>query len=131
MPQNFGYKNAWIAVRSEDSRVVAEALGLTGVKAATWQQGVEEEAYAVEGIVFVTPPLQGWVLAAGVSLFSPDDVSPYVRPLIERLSSQFGEAQYFATHRVVEFHVWASASSGRLSRGFAYLGESSPKARRT
>jgi hypothetical protein len=56
-------------------------------------------------------------------LFASGQPSLFVKPLLERLSRRFGEAQYFCTHRVVEMHVWARAIQGRLVRGYGYSGE--------
>jgi hypothetical protein len=39
------------------------------------------------------------------------------------LSSTFGEAHAYATHRVIEYHHWMLARNGILLRSFAYLGE--------
>jgi hypothetical protein len=52
------------------------------------------------------------------------------QPLQQRLDGRRGlaggeqrEAQYFATHRVVESHTWARAVRGRLVRGYGWVGE--------
>jgi hypothetical protein len=42
---------------------------------------------------------------------------------IVTLSATFGEAQGFASHRVIEYHHWMLARNGRLVRCFAYIGE--------
>ncbi len=120
LPQNFGYKLCWVAVRSDDSQAVAKALELSGVKASAWQEGIQS---AYESSVFVTPSLQNWVLAAGIPFAPQEHIAESVTSRVESLSRSFGEAQYFCTHRVVEFHVWARAVDGRLVRGFAYIGD--------
>src|SRR5947199_331590 len=78
---------------------------------------------AYQSSVLVTPPLADWTLAVGTALFPPGRAEAFVKPLLERLSGQFGEAQYFCTHRDVELHVWARATQGRLVRGYGWLGE--------
>jgi hypothetical protein len=40
------------------------------------------------------------------------------------LSKEFGEAQFFCTHRIVEYHCWALATNGQVNRVYSYLGES-------
>ena len=95
-------------------------LGLRGVRAATWAEGI---AAAYDASVFVTPPLASWTLAAGTALFPLDRVEAFVKPLLERLSRSFGEAQYFGTHQVVELHLWARARHGRLVRGYGWPGK--------
>lgn len=50
---------------------------------------------------------------------SVDVISRRVAELIFR----FGEAQGYATHRVVEYHHWILAKEGQVVRCFAWLGE--------
>jgi hypothetical protein len=120
LPVPFGPKIAWLALDATDAEAVAAALGLRGGQAATWADGIDG---AYQGSVFVTPPLADWTLAVGTGLFPPDRVEAFVKPLLERLSLQFGDAQYFCTHRDVELHVWARARKGKLVRGYGWLGD--------
>ncbi len=121
-PVPFGYKCAWLAIKTEDPQAVIEALGLQNVRESGWQKGV---AAAYGGEVFVTPPLNGWVLAASISLpeitdkTRPDQLSP----LVKSLGKRFPDVQYFGTHRVVEYHGWLRATDGEIVRRYAYLGE--------
>jgi hypothetical protein len=119
VPVPFGYKVAWFALSTDNPRAAADALGLHEIRLSRWAEGVEA-AYGLH--VFVTPPLNGWVLAVGRSFFPPNLPEPFVKPLIQRLSRPFSAAQYFCTYRVSENHIWAIASEGRLVRGFAYDG---------
>ena len=64
-----------------------------------------------------------WTLAVGSALFVSGAPAPVVKPLLEGLSRQFEEAQYFGTHRVIEKHVWGRAVQGRLVRGYGWIGE--------
>ena len=43
--------------------------------------------------------------------------------LVRDLSSAFGEAQGFASHRVIEYHHWILARNGHIAGSFAYIGE--------
>ncbi len=61
-------------------------------------------------------------MAAGTALFPPDRVDAFVKPLLERLSRQFGDARYFGTHRDAKLHLWARARQERLIRGYGRLG---------
>jgi hypothetical protein len=96
-------------------------LGLVNAKDSTWSEGIAQ-AYA--GSVFVAPPLGSWTLAVGLPLAPADDTEGSVRPALEELGRRFGEAQYFSTHRVSEFHVWARAVGGKLVRAYGYVGDS-------
>ncbi|MBK7399777.1 MAG: hypothetical protein IPJ34_26860 [Myxococcales bacterium] len=103
---------------------MASGVGITDVATVSWTAGVEA-AYASDGrSAFVTPPIDGWVLVAGVTLFGlagsmkTDTVKlpDRIRRLSETLSTQ---VQYFATHRVSEAHQWVSADKGVLVRAFS------------
>ena len=121
-PRGFGFKTAWWALPCSDTAAVAAAIGLQDAQPANWQTGVK---YAYDRRVFVTPPVDGWTLITGFRLHRGGD-SPreeVIDPLLE-LSSKFGAALVFASHRVVDYHLWAKAVGGSLVRGYAYLGES-------
>lgn len=120
MPTPFGPKTAWLAVETTDTKALGEALELREYGEATWADGI---AAAQQGAVFVTPPLADWTLAVGTALFPPDRTDAFVKPLVERLSDQFGEAQYFATQSDFQLHIWARARRGRLVRGYGWLGQ--------
>lgn len=120
LPLPFGPKTAWLALDTTDTAAVATALGLRGVREATWAEGIDA---AYQSSVFVTPPLADWTLAVGTALVPPDRVEAFVKPLLERLSGLFGDAQYFCTHRDVELHIWARARLGQLVRGYGWLGQ--------
>ena len=119
LPISFGYKIAWIAVPSDDGRAVADALGLHQIKRSSWESGIAR-AHESKGI-FVTPPVEGWTLAAGSLPEAGDDA---LLGLLENLSRQFGQAFYFASHRVVEYQAWARADHSVIQRAFAWIGES-------
>jgi hypothetical protein len=55
-PVPFGYKCAWLAIRTENSQAVVHALGLQNVRKSGWQSGIDA---AYSGDVFVTPPIKG------------------------------------------------------------------------
>jgi hypothetical protein len=120
LPVPFGPKLAWLALDSIDTEAVVTSLDTKGAQPASWSEGI---AAAALSSIFVTPPLGDWTLAVGAVLFPPEQVDQFVKPLLERLSHQFREAQYYCTHRDVELHAWARAKEGRLVRGYAWLGQ--------
>lgn len=120
VPIPFGPRMAWLAVETNDTAAVAAALRLEETHKARWAEGIEA---ASKGAVFVTPPLADWTLAASAALFPPDRVETFVKPLLEQLSDDLGEAQYFGTHSDVGLQIWAKARKGRLVRGYGWLGE--------
>ena len=117
-PLPFGPRVAWLALDTTDTAAVAQALGLRGVRDATWRVGVEA---AYQSFAFVTPPLGDWTLAVSTALFPPDRVAGYVKPLLERLSRQFGDAQYFCTQQDIGLHAWARRGRGGWSEATAGL----------
>jgi hypothetical protein len=119
-PVAFGYKMIWLAVKTNDTEAVVNALSLTDVQAANWQTGVEA---AYHGRLFVSPPLDDWTFVLSRELPQDDELQGQLAEFLSVLSARFGEVQYFATHRVVEFHAWALYRDGREIRAFAYIGD--------
>ena len=119
----FGYKTCWLAVRDRTTAEVADALRLTKRVAMAFGPGTDL-AYGTG--VYVTPELAGWTLA-----HSQNELWEYLEPTDTRfaarlagLSARLGEVQFFATHRVSEYHAWAWARDGHLLRAYCYIGDS-------
>lgn len=114
-PVPFGYKTAWAAVRCDDPRRVMAALGLEGARESGWREGLALAGR--DGQVFVSPCLEGFVLAVGLeeTLGRAED--------LPRWAAEFGEVQFFATHRVAEYHRWGRYAGGRLIRDYCWCGE--------
>jgi hypothetical protein len=89
-PTPFGYKISWLAVRSEDPRGLAEAIGLRKTTESGWSHGIEA---AYRGEAFVSPPVRGWVLVVSSSLPVAGDGKSKDRctSLLARLIKQFPE----------------------------------------
>ncbi len=122
-PEGFGYKCVWFAVKTDNKNRLAEILQLTNISDCNWQVGVDK---AYSGSVFITPPIDGWTLACGWGLPHGDSKQGIqeVKSILQTLSKEFGEAQFFCTHRVTEYHCWIKAINGRINRVYSYLGES-------
>ena len=122
-PLPFGFKTGWISVRTTDMKAVAKSLPLRSERAANWKHGIEA---AYEGdTVFITPPVNGWICVVGEWAAGMGDRRSVesVARTVSGLSSRFGEAHGYATHRVIEYHHWIMAKQGRVVRCFAYIGE--------
>jgi hypothetical protein len=121
----FGPKQAWLAIRGGDvpADAVMGALGVRDLGEVDWRLGLDL-AYVNDDRVVVTPPLAGaggraWVLVVGRWLLGPAAVD------VAGLSAKLGtEVQFFATHRVIEFHRWERAVDGETVRAFTYIGTS-------
>jgi len=121
-PIDFGYKIVWIAVKSDNKSEISKILGLNDLKPSNWKSGIES---AYENSVFITPQIGEWTLAVGMGLPHGDSQESIekLEDLLNELSAEFGEAQFFGTHRVVEYHNWMKSVDGKIERIYAYLGE--------
>jgi hypothetical protein len=121
-PEGFGPKCVWLAFRGATPEAVARALDLRNVAPSTWAEGLKS---AYGGGVFVTPPVDGWVLAASTRFPDPGDKQheDKATPVLTRLSQAFGEVQYFGTYDDLGWHAWARFVKGAAVRKLAYLGE--------
>jgi hypothetical protein len=119
----FGYKCMWFAVKTDNKNMLAEILKLKNISDCNWQVGID---MAYKGSVFITPPIDGWTLACGWGLPHGDSKEGIdeVKNILKTLSKEFGEAQFFCTHRVTEYHCWIKATNGQVDRVYSYLGES-------
>jgi len=128
-PVRFGHEMAWLAVRTADTAAVVKGLGLVGHHAANWQTGVAAiyDPHFSDHSIFVSPPVAGWTLVAGLSL--PQPLGPgfvdKCSPLLRGLSEEFGEAQYFNSYPPLDYFAWAQAVDGCICRGLA-IGDAGP-----
>ena len=120
-PVPFGYKTAWIAIRTQDTNAVAIALDLQNVRSANWEYGIWQAIDSDDHSIFVTPPINGWTLAVGAPILLEADDHAASRAM--ELSRRFGEAQFFASMRITDAYIWARAINGNLIRLF-YEGDS-------
>jgi hypothetical protein len=119
----FGYKCMWFAVKTDNTSRLAELLELKNVSDCNWRAGVDK---AYNGSVFITPSIDGWTSACGWGLPHGDSKEGIeeVKRVLRILSTELGEAQYFCTHRVSEYHCWMKAINGQIERAYSYSGES-------
>src|SRR5688572_12359090 len=119
LPIQFGYKNSWLAIKSPTTEAVAQAAGISDLEPANWRTGI---LAASESGVFLTPPVNGWVLIIGYTLpdLDPDRLDAWDR-LLRPLAARFPDVCYFGTQRVVGYNAWAKFADGQLMRALAYL----------
>ena len=122
-PIDFGYKIVWIAVKTDNKSELSKILGLKNSKPSNWKSGIEN---ACENSVFITPQIGEWTLAVGMGLPLGDSQESIekLEKMLNKLSSELGEAQFFGTHRVVEYHNWMKSVNGKIERIYSYVGES-------
>lgn len=122
-PKPFGASMAWIAIKTADQAAIAETLGIAETVPANWDAGIGTiyDVRLGERYVFLTPPVSGWTLIAGVPLPIPAGRSfvDKLTPLLGALSAEFSDVQYFAAYPDVDFFAWAKLEKGRIVRAFA------------
>ena len=122
-PWAFGLDAIWLAVRSQSTPAVAQALQLSQTVPANWRSGlqaVHAPLPCTPGWVFVTPPIQGWVLVTGALPYpggtSDSDLASL---LLQLLSHQFPQVQYFGAHSGIVWHGYARYDEAELMHAFA------------
>lgn len=120
---SFGYKCVWFAAKTDKKNRLAEILELKILSECNWQVGIDK---AYNGSVFITPTIDDWTLACGWGLPHGDSKEGIeeVKNILQTLSKEFGDAQFFSTHRVTEYHCWIKATNGQIERVYSFLGES-------
>lgn len=114
----FQWPGCWLAVKSRSTFAVQSALGLHNPKPCSWIRGL-----AGEEILFIAPPVKGWVLVMGSGLPDPsEDVDACFRFVLQ-LSRRLGQVQFFSASRVLHYHSWVMADSGRIQRAYAWAGK--------
>lgn len=123
-PWPFGYRTAWLAIRSDDTANVLECLQLTNVQNVNWRTGISTiyDEELSDYYVFVSPPAAGWTYVVGLALPHPVGARflDKCTPLLTALAKRFGDVQYFFTYPVIELYAWARFSGGELVRAFAW-----------
>jgi hypothetical protein len=115
-----GLPNRWLAIRSGNPYVVQAALGLSKPTPCSWEEGLTA---ASEQKLFISPPVQGWVLVFGSSLPDPaEDVDRCFRFVLD-VTRKLGQVQFFSYNRVVNYHTWVQADQGRIVRAYAWAGK--------
>lgn len=130
---DFAYKVNWFAIASNNSSLVIEALQPNAYQVANWESGL---AVAIPSLnkqdkrnwIFVSPPLEGWVLVVGTSLPYPvmhtedrhDGIGQKFDKLAQRLAQKFDDVQFFGSYRVVGFIAWARFLRGEMVRVFSF-----------
>lgn len=116
LPEPFGYKTAWFAVRSDEEKAVAAAIELQNGHPVNWRYGVRHAHEYDEYQIFVSPSVNGWILVVGMPIVWEADDHAVTRMV--QLSRQFGETQLFGSVRTSDSYLWARARNGKLVRLF-------------
>ena len=122
-PTPFGYRMAWLAIRTRDTAKVADVMGLQMLQRANWRTGVGTvyDQRLGETHIYISPPVNGWTFVIGLSLPQPlgRGFVDKSTPLLLDLAAGFPEAQYYLSHAPIDFYAWARVADGKLVRAFA------------
>jgi hypothetical protein len=115
----FGVPTRWLAIKSGNPQMVQAALGLANPMPCSWEEGMTATH---EQKLFISPPVNGWILVMGSNLPEPgDDVDKCFRFLLD-LSRKLGEVQFFSVNRAVNHHAWVQVEEGAVQRAYAWCG---------
>ena len=122
-PAAFGYKMAWLAIRTRDTNRVVEQLGLIDPQPCNWRTGIGTiyDDELGETRIFVSPPVNGWTFVVGLSLPYPvgHNFVDKCTPTLMHLGRQFIDVQYFFSFPLIDFFAWSKVTDGKLVRSFA------------
>ncbi|HMJ91605.1 MAG TPA: hypothetical protein VK530_17415, partial [Candidatus Acidoferrum sp.] len=110
----------WLAVRTQNPRLVQNALGVQHPRACAWSDALSTP---FEPRLFISPPVRGWVLVMGCDLPDPTDDVDKCFLFLTHLSQKLGEVQLFTRNRVVCHHGWVRCNAGKVLRAYVWAGE--------
>ena len=116
-PMSWGaYKGNWYAYRSDDVEATLTHLGATVIKRANWTSGTVLAWMERSPWTFVPPAIGGWVVVVGKEFLPTYNDAAMDRWMsrFAALSEQFGEVQFFASHRVSGSVQHAKAVNGSI-----------------
>ena len=108
----------WLAIKSRSLVKVQSALGLHNAKPCSLAEGMSGGEK-----LFISPPINGWILVMGAGLPEPSDDVDICFRFVMNLSRKLGEVQLFNSSRVLLYHAWVFADRGRVVRAYAWAGK--------
>jgi hypothetical protein len=100
-----------------------------GVRPTSWLAVRKPDPAAVRAVLtapdvfFISPQVNGWVIVSGPGLPSPgDDVDGCFR-FLASVSRKLGHLQFFHMEKFSGHHAWARLDNGRVTRAYAWAGE--------
>ena len=120
IPNNLNSPEQWLAIRSGNVAAIQETLGLSNPQRCTWQDG-----FAISGVekLFISPPVNGWILVVGPALPAPEEDVDFCFHFISHISKRLGHVQFFSINSALNHHCWVRAHTGRIERAYAWCGE--------
>lgn len=110
----------WLAIRCPSILKVQSALGLNNPTPCPLHEGV---ARLDEHKLFVSPPVNGWILVMGNALPDASDDPDKLFHFLMKAARELGSVQYFCANRVLSHHAWVRIENERVYRAYAWAGE--------
>ena len=119
---SFGYKMGWFAIKTSNRKRLLELLKLKNQTDCSWFVGLND---AKKNILYVTPQIGEWILICGEKFLNAVDEkqNKIIKDILIKFSDEFGEVNFFATNRIIEYHCWIKAVDNIIVREYSYLGE--------
>ena len=124
MPKPFINFNGWLCIKGATPQEVIRALELKNSYEANWESGLKTASANFMKKVFVSPLINGYVLAIGYIPFGVKTTVKEELSILDKIADKFDEMTCYATQSTVDIHVWAKYVGGKLKRGYGWLGES-------
>ena len=116
-PASLDLPSRWLAIKCTSLFSVQSALGLHNAVSCSWEEGLARPRK-----LFVSPPIEGWILVMGASLPDPGDDVDRLYHFLMRLSRKLGEVQFFSVNRILNHHAWIRVNEAKVVRGYAWAG---------
>jgi len=110
----------WLAVRGVDAAVIQEVLHIRNPRPCSWEEGLHR---ALDHKLFISPPVNGWILVMGADLPDPGEDVDECFHFLTHVSRELGEVQFFSMNRLFSHHAWASLLDGKVERAYAWNGQ--------
>jgi hypothetical protein len=109
----------WLAIHTANLHLVQSALEVQNPRSCVWGDVIGP----FEPHLFISPPVNGWILVTGSDLPDPVDDVDQCFLFLMRLSQKLGEVQFFVRNRAVSHHGWVKLDTGKVIRGYIWAGE--------
>ncbi len=120
VPSVFRRPRTWLAVRSRNPEDVARSMGLGDLHPCACAEALADPD---AGRLFVSPPVNGWVVVMGGPLPDPsEDIDACYRFLAD-MSGRLGHLQFFHGNPALGHHAWARLIERKVIRAYAWTGE--------
>ncbi len=110
----------WVAIRSSNLLTVQTTVGLHDPVPCSWNEAF---ARLQDQRMFISAPVQGWILLFGHALPDPSDDVDECFCFLSRLSRELGQVQFFSANRALSHYGWVKADHGKIVRGYAWGGQ--------